>query len=57
MKEKRTFKKEEKLAILKEASEQGVKITLEKHGIYPSCVVAVLLRLLLEVTVLKAVRW
>jgi putative transposase len=34
MREKRTFKKTEKLAILKEASEQGVKVTLEKHGIY-----------------------
>lgn len=31
---KRTFSKEEKLAILKEASEKGVKSTLEKHGIY-----------------------
>ncbi len=36
MKEKRTFKKSEKLAILKEASEQGVKATLEKHAIYPA---------------------
>lgn len=36
MKQKRTFKKSEKLAILKEASEQGVKITIEKHGIYPA---------------------
>lgn len=36
MKEKRTFNKEEKLAILREASENGVKPTLEKHGIYPA---------------------
>lgn len=33
---KRTFTKEEKLQILKEASEQGVTTTLEKHGIYPA---------------------
>lgn len=33
---KRTFTKEEKLRILKEASEQGVTTTLEKHGIYPA---------------------
>lgn len=36
MKQKRTFTKEEKLAILREASEQGVKPTLEKHSIYPA---------------------
>lgn len=36
MKNKRTFTKKEKLAILKEAAEQGVKPTLEKHGIYPA---------------------
>ncbi len=36
MKQKRTFTKEEKLAILKEASEHGVKATLEKHSIYPA---------------------
>jgi putative transposase len=36
MKEKRTFTKEQKLQILKEASEKGIKITLEKHGIYPA---------------------
>jgi len=36
MKQKRTFTKEEKLAILKEAGEQGVKVTLDKHGIYPA---------------------
>ncbi len=34
MNKKRTFSKEEKLAILKEASENGVKSTLEKHGLY-----------------------
>ncbi len=33
---KRTFTKEQKLSILKEASEQGVTKTLEKHGIYPA---------------------
>ena len=31
---KRTFTKEEKLSILKEASEQGVSKTLEKYGVY-----------------------
>lgn len=36
MSEKRTFTKAEKLAILKEAGEQGVKVTLEKHAIYPA---------------------
>ena len=34
--EKRAFTKEAKLAILKEAGEQGVTCTLEKHGIYPA---------------------
>src|SRR6056297_3630482 len=34
--EKRSFTKEEKLAILKEASANGVTATLEKHGIYPA---------------------
>lgn len=34
--EKRKFTKEQKLEILKEASEQGVTKTLEKHGIYPA---------------------
>jgi len=29
------FSKAEKLAILKEAAKQGVKLTLEKYGIYP----------------------
>jgi putative transposase len=33
---KRTFTKEQKLAILKEASEQGVTFVIEKHGIYPA---------------------
>ena len=33
---KRTFTKEQKLSILKEASEQGVTKTLEKYGIYPA---------------------
>lgn len=33
---RRQFSKEEKLAILKEASQNGVGVTLEKHGIYPA---------------------
>ncbi len=33
---RRKYSKEEKLAILKEASTQGVLTTLEKHGIYPA---------------------
>lgn len=33
---KRKFSKEEKLRILKESKAKGVKITLEKHGIYPA---------------------
>jgi len=33
---KRKFTKAEKLQIIKEASEQGVKATLSKHGIYPA---------------------
>ncbi len=33
---KRTFTKEQKLSILKEASEQGVTKTLEKYGIFPA---------------------
>ena len=36
---KRKFTKEEKLQIIKEASEQGVKATLAKHGIYPIALV------------------
>ena len=35
MSKKRTFTKEEKLNILREASENGVTATIEKHGIYP----------------------
>lgn len=34
--EKRKFSKEEKLKLIKEASEQGVSSTLEKYGIYPA---------------------
>ena len=34
--EKRKFTKEDKLQIIKEASEQGVSLTMEKHGIYPA---------------------
>lgn len=34
--EKRTFTKEKKLEILKEASVHGVKATLDKYGIYPA---------------------
>lgn len=33
---KRKFTKEEKLLVLKEAKDKGVKDTLEKHGIYPA---------------------
>ena len=33
---RRTFTKEKKLAILKQAEEQGVTATLEEHGIYPA---------------------
>ena len=33
---KRTFSKEEKLSVLKEATEKGVNKTLKKHGIYPA---------------------
>lgn len=36
MMEKRKFTKEEKLKIIKEASEQGVKPTLEKYSIFPA---------------------
>ena len=32
---KRTFTKEEKLSIIKEASQQGVQVTLDKHKIFP----------------------
>ncbi len=34
--EKRTFTKEEKLEILKEATAHGVTTTLEQFGIYPA---------------------
>ena len=34
--EKRKFSKEQKLQIIKEASENGVTLTLDKHGIYPA---------------------
>jgi len=30
------FTGEEKLAIIKEASEKGVKVTLDKYGLYPA---------------------
>jgi putative transposase len=33
---KKKWNKEEKLAILKEASEKGVEVTIRLHGIYPS---------------------
>lgn len=32
---KRTWSKEEKLSILKEAETEGVQVTLRKHGVYP----------------------
>lgn len=34
--EKRKFTKEEKLKVLREASLHGVKVTLEKYGVYPA---------------------
>ena len=33
---KRTFTKEDKLRIIREASENGVKATLEKYDVYPA---------------------
>jgi|SRR5690554_2570055 len=36
MSKKRTFTEQEKLDILKEAGEHGVKSTLQRHGIYPA---------------------
>ena len=33
---RRIFTDQERLSILKEAAEHGVKVTLEKHSIYPS---------------------
>lgn len=34
--ERRKFNREEKLRILKEARENGVKVTLNKHGVFPA---------------------
>jgi putative transposase len=34
--EKKRWSKEDKLAILKEASEKGVEVTIRRHGVYPS---------------------
>lgn len=34
--EKRKFTTEEKLKIIREASEQGVKLTLEKYSLFPA---------------------
>jgi putative transposase len=36
MTEKRKFTEDEKLRLLKEVEQNGVKNTLEKHGIYPA---------------------
>lgn len=36
MANKRKFSKEEKLKIIQEASTEGVKITCERHGVYPA---------------------
>ena len=33
---KRKWTKEEKLSILKEVEQEGLQVTLRKHGIYPS---------------------
>ena len=33
---KRTFSKQDKLQIIKEASIHGVQVTLDKHGVYPA---------------------
>jgi len=33
---KRTFSKEEKLQIIKEATIHGVQVTLDKYGVYPA---------------------
>jgi hypothetical protein len=33
--EKKNYSKQEKLKILKEASEKGLKLTLEKYNLYP----------------------
>jgi putative transposase len=34
--EKKNYSKQEKLKILKEASEKGLKPTLEKYNLYPT---------------------
>ncbi len=34
--EKKNYSKQEKLKILKEASEKGLKLTLEKYNLYPT---------------------
>ncbi len=36
MTKKRNWSKEEKLALLKEVDQEGLQLTLRKHGIYPS---------------------
>jgi putative transposase len=36
MSNRRKFSKEEKLRIVREAAANGVKATLEKHGVYPA---------------------
>lgn len=33
---KRTFSKEEKIRVVQEAAEHGVKATLDKYGVYPA---------------------
>lgn len=36
MKERKKFSKEEKVRIVQEAAEHGVKATLDKYGVYPA---------------------
>ena len=36
MKERKKFSKEEKVRIVQEAADQGVKATLDKYGVYPA---------------------
>lgn len=36
MKERKKFSKEEKVRIVQEAAERGVKATLDKYGVYPA---------------------
>ena len=36
MKERKKYSKEEKLRIVQEAAEQGVKVPLDKYGLYPA---------------------